>query len=367
MEIKLRYLGHSGLINVYSRRMGDSKIKHYHISIAQALINKMEGKTDLDVLKEYIEKTEGLKDINITIEQSGFPDLSKFGNSIPLYGYNISLTDISKTVLKDEPVLFKELLKVKSNGTLYTSLKEFNVLEKIYNKIVNTYNKVVKAVNSLTSKLPEFLNIKLPVTPNILQSSTQGFTHYISICFEAEDTKEAINALISDLKILLKKKLILGHLAMPSIMPVTNTVGAGNFYCIFCFPLLDSERVRTLTGEKIDGTLKLSSIGLKYEIFEGGISKWLNDVKPTDMFEVEEVNLYDSQTKEIQQQVLDSFNKSRDLVNEVSKKMRKKLKKSKVRNSRSSTTVGGTGSSGEYVPTKVKVDVDLVDDSEVDE
>lgn len=114
---------------------------------------------------------------------------------------------------------------------------------------------------------------------NFRREVTQA-VYLARICGQ-EQLDETIEALSEDLNQMQALGLIFGHLAMPRMTELQNTVGNGKkVYGVFAFPLVDSNQLMYLTGAKSyadlpqgwNTTKALQEFGIGSAVNEGGIA-----------------------------------------------------------------------------------------------
>lgn len=338
MSVVLRPLAVTCLSQKFARDMGNNKIRHYRVPLSLVIIKKLEGKDPVDLVKEHIEKTEGVKDIELEaysdeemfdIPGVSFDDEGAAFNTLPVeHVGGITMVDASHVVFDKERKLGRALMKVKSHGQIYQKNYYSNIFLKYRDRFAYRYNQfVVPVVNKMLYKLQGAdyctynFNVRQIRYMELKYVRDIHLAHFISIAFEASNIKEATEALLADLRILHKNKLIMGNLAMPKLAPLVDPVGANKkYFVLFCFPLVDSRRFLKVTGKSSPIELPtrdtLKMVGVKYETLESEV-KWLNDSPPERGYEIEEVYVGDITSDEARQQVIDGYNQALPLVKDI--------------------------------------------------
>jgi hypothetical protein len=356
--ITLKPVGTNSVTIRYARDMGNNKVRHYVLPLSLAVVKKFVGQDAYFVIRDYIKRTEGETDV-VFMENNpvDFFDVDEEMFEKKLLG-KFLVTDVSKMVLGDEPGIGRALTRVKSKSILYVWTHFPSVIHKTLLHFTEFYN------GSILPHLNKFLyriqgQKYDPYAPNPFVKQLRPIehggrlalrrvdpAHFISVAFEANDAEEAVKAFKADLRTLYKKKLILGNLCMPSIMGLTDMVGLGKYYTIFCFPIIDHHRLMKLAGKKSPLEMpdrdQLSFVGVKYETLEGDI-KWLDGKNTTDKFEIEEVFIKDLDAPDRQQMVLQAYSDSVEHVNAVASKMRENLKDMEKVHSGSHTVIDDRG------------------------
>ena len=361
-KVQLRQTATVSLHTTYARSMGGNKIKHYTIGLASSLIGMFTGeKPDtLQCVKEEIELEEGEK-VEIELLASGY-DLAK--DKMRSVG-GMMIEDAADAVLKDYPEIRKSLEQRKIQGCLH----QYNECSdpwkaKWLTPITGFINYwTIGKINSLLYKfqspnlqdlkdgmdrfeyLNEVNNIKLlPTLPMWGMVRKVTPCQYLTVAFEEDEVEAATASLINDLKILNDKELIMGHLALPSMILLADTIGSGKKTCaLFCFLFVDMDKLMKLTN--VDGPLNMPKkplrlLGVKNECFEGEIN-FLNGVDPRSKYEIEEVFVVGGMSAEKAHKVqVDNYNETVGFVNEVAKKAREDLQKIKKVSSNSETRGG---------------------------
>lgn len=346
-EVILRPVASTDLCARFARDMGENKIRHYVLPLSLALVKKFTGQDTEYVVRDFIKRTEGVNDVVF----KDFKNLSLFytddqpGKKKIVSGYTV--TDVSKLILGQDPSVARSLVKIKSASYLYQWNWYKTPLHKMYDWGIHYYNKfVVPRVNRLLMFLQgvdpnEYggfahqLMYKDPIYTRKVDPA-----HFISVAFESSDAERAVEAFREELRILDKNKLIKGHLCMPSVMALADTIGRGKFYVIFCFPIIDHDQLIKIKGMKSPLELpqkdQLSLVGLKYETMEGGV-KWFEGKEPRQIYEVEDVWIKDLDAPERDQMVMQCYETSKDHINSVASAMKEELKNTEKIVSKSET------------------------------
>lgn len=326
MSILLRPVAVTDLNIKYARDMGNNKLRHYVVPAMTAVAKQMTGETVQQAIRDFIAKTEGITDIVFDEEESQGVSFEQTEDGVAL-GAMMSPVEVSKIVLHRDREIGKALLKTKAYQMIHQTNYYPTRFHALMDRMRDTYNGFVPSINKLLYKLQgadyalhnPFVR-QLPHAP-LRFERVLNLVHFISVAFEANDTEKALEALRNDLRILNRAGVIMGHLAMPSVLRLANLTGFGNYYVLFCFPIIDAKRLQKVTKKgplEIPHRLPLNALlGTKYETLEGGVN-WLDGVAPEQKFdEIEFVNVTDYSTEIGRQAVLEAYEKSKDFVNEV--------------------------------------------------
>jgi hypothetical protein len=348
--IELRPLAQVDLSLRFARQMGGNKIRHYVLSGLDAVQGHILGKTPTEIVAEFIEKTEGEKVKFLPTSTSGRND-----------GKLLNIVDAS-VMLDDYPKIKKALEKVKSNSVLYqyTDYPSFGarilgVLAKPINALFSLINKrrlkaagLYKIENRFEylDRLNEIKLLPLLHVGHPIRRVEPAI--FLSVTFEAPDLQRAQQALVDDLKLLSDKGLILGHLAMPSMMIMADQTGSGfNTFTLFCFPFLDSKKIPKLLGISLAEFLQSPKSpchvpGVKYATYEG-MTKYLDGVDPASKYDIETVHVQFGLTQdELLQAHSESYKESVRTVNEAARNAAELYRDSIVRNKRSENIANNT-------------------------
>lgn len=319
----LRKLSQVWLNTTFARTMEDGSITHYSVPYDYSSNNPLKD------VKDYIMKTESKEgsEIEFVLEATASlvsPDT--FGN--------VNTQDVS-SILKHDPKVKKSLKKHKAQRLIHeTDLmskkdRVINFLARVANPKIVAINKVLIKIQKLSSE--ELMLGKgrlLPTISHRFGLRKYNFVKYICIAFEAPDYLEAQDALLSDLRILQDNDLIMGHLSMPSLIALADTIGSGHQMCaLFCFPIIDDAKLEKLIGKELLNANKLclKHLGVLYENLEGGIN-YLNDIDYHQKYKIKTITVTDLSYDKIQEEVKVAFNESIPTVNKAAAMTRKLLK-----------------------------------------
>lgn len=335
--VRLRPVAITDLSVRYARDMGDRKVRHYRVSAMQAVAKNLSGEDVTSLISDYIRQNENVDVI--------FESRTKIihGGQDAHRGAVLKAEDVSAIVLQRDSSLRKALSKRKP----YQLIEEYNYYPSIFHKaydvfadlfnrfIANPLNKLLmpRFVHGLghyiDQQLAERFQFKLPVPYMRYKFQRKlNLVRYIAVAFRASQTMEATQALLDDLRLLKRHKLIRGALAMPSVIELADTVGVGErYYVMFCFPLIDDAKLGKMIGEPLDyRSLTLNQLGCKYESHEGGVN-WLNGESPEKYYEIETVDISDPTTEEIRKMVIENYEAGVPLVNDIAKRHSDEIKK----------------------------------------
>lgn len=326
-KIQLRPTAIVDLSLSYARHMGENKVRHYRVSAMNLMIGKNVGRSTQDIVREFIKKTEGETDVE-------FVEIPKPKEQ---HSDNLTLRIKSQTdVLKNDKDIRKALEKKAIKSQLHQYKTYENTLDRYKDLVVYYYNHFTgdylfpepSKTLSAVRKFFRFFGFR----PN--NSYQFKYKHnivpctYLSVMFEEGEYEEAKKALLADLRVLQNHRLILGHLSMPSSIDLADTVGLGrNPTALFCFLFLDYEKLHEVLGTTpmTIPMLPLKPLGVKYESAEGSIN-YLNDVPFNKKYEIEVVEVTDFGMEEARQAHIDSFEASKEVVNDVASVMSEALK-----------------------------------------
>lgn len=339
MSIFLRPVAVTDLNIKYARDMGNNKLRHYVVPAMTAVAKQMTGDGVQQTIKEFIEKTEGITDI--VFDEPEAAGIAFIDDNDPhaenvIFGALASPVDVSKIVLGRDREIGKALIKTKAYQMIHQTNYYPTVFHAYMDRIRNFYNGMVIPINKALYKLQRAdYSVHNPFVRQLSQVPLKylrvmNLVHFISVAFEANDTEKALEAIRTDLRILHRAGVIMGHLSMPSILRLANLTGFGNYYVLFCFPIIDAKRLQKVTGKgplEIPHRLALNTLlGTDYETLEGGVN-WLDGVTPEQKFtDIEFVNVTDYSTEMGRQAVLDVYESSKNFVNEVAADQAKQLK-----------------------------------------
>jgi hypothetical protein len=362
MSIILRPVATFDLNVRFARDMGNKKVRHYLVRSQSLIMAHFTGKTAEDMVRDYIYEKEGTRGVEFhtlgTTSDSAVSAMLDFDLAEGMStGNALRIKDISNIVLKGHKSLSKALSKTNSHNLIHQYRHYNSVLDMVFDRFAWLYNKyIANNVNWLTGnrskERPIYRN-----TLNYLSYRSQlriSPVRFLSVAFKAEQVEYAVQALIEDLEILNKNRLLLGHLTMPSIMQLADSVGVGSLpYVVFCFPIVDEYKLNAMLEASgvnpNEVRLKLLEIGLKYESLEGGVGTLDNKPLNSD-YEIEEIDIAEFNADQARQATIDAFEASKDLVNVVAGMSRKNLANLEKVESRSVATLN-----------KLEVDVTLRD------
>lgn len=332
--IQLRPVAVTDLSVRYARDMGNKKIRHYRVSAMTSLINKFTGLSAQDMVRDFIKKEEGqdVEFLEQELEDEGF---GLIGEKTQTLAGGIQVADVSAIVLQRDRAIGKALTKIKSYNMILETNWYPTVFHKYYDSFVHLYNsKIAPRANRLLYRLQggEYGNYNafFYQMPFLRQIYIRDFdpAHFISVAFEASDATRALEAMRDDLRLLHEKRLIKGHLSMPSIMRLADTVGFGRYFVLFCFPIIDHRRLLKIqklnSPMELPSTNQLGPIGVRYETHEGSI-KWLDEVDPGKMYGIEEVNVTGMTSDEAHQAQIDSYNAAKPFFQKAAQRTKQNL------------------------------------------
>lgn len=338
--VQLRQTAITDLTLRYARHMGGNKVRHYVVpamtAYAQGLVGP-EGNYSggfKELVANYISRKEGVTDIEFV--ESARPASSD---------YTLCVEDVTKQVLKGEFWLKRALKKLKAKQFLI----EYKTFDSISQKLKEFYNSLVyRSYRGL--RLGGVKRFPLP-TFDTQYNRALHIVRFLTITCEEDELEQAFEALKQDLKILHKNGLIVGNLAMPSILALADTVGIGKkTYAVFCFPVINELRAQKLLKKtQLEMPLNyLELFGVKYESRESE-TRYLNGVDIASKYEIEVVEVMDDEAKlisiaERDKAVVDSYNTSREHVLRAAKKQSDFLKDhEKVSNSETHVHTDSSG------------------------
>lgn len=328
----LRQLAIVDLNIKFARKLEENKIRHYVVPAAYLYLNQLEANKPVSlIVKEYIKQTEG---IDVEFEPS--QDTNK-----PL-----KLTDVSNSILVGRNDITKALKKLKSQSMIHQTISYGTFTDKlkafINQNVINPINRTIfriKTGTSISNYGLRFAYGTIPYFTVTTKTNTVHLTHHIAVAFEEDQFVDASEVFVRDLSILTKNKLILGHLVMPSIMPLADTVGDGKkTYVLFSSIVIDSTVKNKLLGQ--DG--KLSSLGVQYECPEGGIN-YLDGVDPRSKYEIEEVNLMEGMHSKNNDVVIQNYNAIREESNRAARDMKTNMDNFDIEKSSQHTSIREPG------------------------
>jgi len=295
----------SSLEIVYSRRLTPHRLKHYTFHFSDILFS---GKSPDIFAIERIAKLEGI----------GLDEVEIKGGSLQgPPAEEVLKSKEAPSVLEGLSKVRKQLLKSKGYGLVHQYLvPKSNPLFCFLGRFIGSLNQLIGKVNLFLARI-RCLTIPTLPEPEYDHRMTQATC--LSIIFEAEDLEKAVSIFRNDLSTLADRKLIVGHLAMPSMMLLADTVGSGqSTYVMFCYLFLDQDRLAEVPGY-IPNSYKLQLgelLGIKCEGTEGGIG--CRDLEPSLKYNIERVCV-GSRIQERNDAHHDSYMESLEQVNKVGK------------------------------------------------
>jgi hypothetical protein len=315
-KVILRPVAITDLTLRYARHMGGNKVRHYALSAVLAMKEAILGSTadGRDLIKRYIESTE-----EVEVE---FLDAPKVSGGALNSGNPIHTEDVTKLVFtqpQDKKVV-RALKKLASKQILVQYQSYKSIFEKLYDKFIAV------PWNFLFSKLHLWhigcsaLNYKFERKIHLV--------HFLTVACDFDELPKAFEALRLDLTLLNDFGLIVGHLAMPSVIALADTVGLGKVpVVLFCFPVINEQKaVDLLKIQFVDLNPQfLKEFGVSYESPEGAINS-LHGKPFNEQYEIETVNVGDQLTYEENRQAqIASYEAAKDLVNEIASKQKEDL------------------------------------------
>lgn len=355
--ISLTELAVTDLSVKFARRMDGNKIIHYKANTINLLANLFsDGQTDLrstakNKVIDYIKASEG-NDVEVVFTRSKeFIADSNVGT--------MPTKDVSKVVLQNDPDITKAL-KQRYVQTQLLQYIEFDSKLIEYKFRVGRFinENIIKKVNSVLNKFfgktlvdDEFGKyvVSRYTLPYI---SLPKYNHnvtpcaYLSVSFEESKMQEGVDLLLSDLRSLNDRGLIMGHLAMPTMMPLADTVGSGQTtYVIFCFLFVDMNKMYKQDGKTamdyLDRKTSLNDMfGVKTMAYEGAIS----GAVLSDKYEIESVDISTFDYDKNHQARVDNFLETLPVVAESAKRAKARLDGTTVQSRSSETVVNSSGS-----------------------
>lgn len=330
--VKLRQVAITDLSVRYARDLGNKKIRHYRVTSMAMIISKFTGQTAEDLIRDFIMKEEGAE-VEFLSPQKPDEGFGLIGSLTTTVG-GMQIADVSAVVLQRDRAVKNALLKIKAHSTLLETNYYRTVFHKYYDKFVWRYNKsMAPRINRLLYKLQggnyDSYSASFYQVPylSLIYRRDVDPTHFISVGFEAGDATRALEVMREDLRLLHKKRIIKGHLSMPSIMRLADTVGAGRYFVLFCFPVIDHRRlaeVLKVKFEELPSRDSLSLVGAKYETSEGGI-KWLDEVDPTKMYAIEEVDVVPITSDEMRDLTMKSYEESKPFFQKAAQRTKEAM------------------------------------------
>ena len=304
----------------YARKMSENTIRHYIVPMSMTVMSHFSGNTPDNLVKEYIKENEG---IDVIVE----PVVSRTDNSL-------KVTNVSNSVLAGRNDIKRALSKFTTKQLIHQTPvygSKFDTFKAMINwKVILPINNLIarfKTGKSIPNSVPMSYHTGIPYFRVAQKYNKVHLTHYLVIAFQEDEFKDAAKALVKDLDILLKNKLILGNLTMPSLVPLADTVGDGKkVYALICYVLIDSDVKEKLIGKEEYGSPKpsLKQIGIKYECAEGSVN-FLDNIDPRDKYEIEEINIADGINEKNRQAYIESYNSTVEHVNSVAQDMNNKM------------------------------------------
>jgi hypothetical protein len=345
-KVQLRETAIVDLNTTFARKMGENKIRHYKVPYSKVIL----GFDPLELVKQHIEAQEGPSEFEV----------SDISFSAPQYEGGVIQYKDASFILDAYPDLEAALRALSVKSTIHQDVTIFPLSwkQKVFNLLFPYANKVIGAVNAVLrffqrKKIAElnklwdqvhYFNFEedlekayavqrsvvllRPLEPYIEDETRQyNVATSLVVGFEEGEEEEAAEALVNDLKLVHDKALIKGHLCMPSLIQLADTVGSGKkWYALFCIFFLDNARARFYSGcdEKVSFIEVEKKLGLKNSVPEGGVN-YLNGISPTEKYDVEYVYVASSY-EENRKASEEAYQESRPVVEKVTKEVRKLIK-----------------------------------------
>lgn len=326
MPVRLRQVAITDLNYRFARDMGNNKIRHYLISYQAYLANHFVGKSVESMISEYLRDVENETEVEFLPARGPIQLVSR-----PLLNGSNSTNDIidaSSIVLARDSKVRKALSRIKTTSTLHQTT---TAKRRLFDLLADKYNRYIAyPINKLLYTLQGYDNtyyqpyVRQLRLIQIDRKPVINPVRFLAIAFLDEDANEALEQLRSDLRILQSKNLILGHLAMPSIMGLADTVGFGsNAYVLFCFPIINQAVLEKLIqSESADKwSMSLRLVGVKNETLEGG-TNWLGNKTREDKYLIEEVDIFQNSKDLNYEKMVENYNNTKDAINDHAKKMK---------------------------------------------
>lgn len=276
---------------VYAEDLGNNKVNHYTLSIPYCVTK---NRPVDELLKEALSARLNI-DPN-TIEISYLPNITKI------------ISEPAPMVLENHPKIRKELEKVKCDSFIYQyteilpGVRFYHriirwVSEKI-NYVITQLNYRLASIQRMFNKVEdEDLLTQVNYRPFLLPTLPLKSTYvrkcvpcsYLSVAFTDDQAEDAAMCLFGDLKTLSDQGLIMGHMSMPEMMILSDTVGNGKKnFVLYCFVFVNLEKVCKITDKDYSKMANLplkNFLGIITEGYEGSIG--------FDMREPIEINTVD--------------------------------------------------------------------------
>lgn len=351
--ITLKTLAVTNLSCVFARRFEGNKIRHYVVGSDALIYAETMKKSAQDLVKEYIKKTEN-EDVEILPYSS---ENKLFPESDLVMGTTLKVKDVSDLVLKNDPSIREALEAKKIEHLVHQYNHEYSFSERFFNPLKTVLNVGIQLVNRVLSRLQGYKyedalmrewqdndSWEIPAKSMKLVPYFQVLPEYVrrvvpvrflSISFEEDRLEEATELLRNDLRTLDDRGLIFGHLAMPSLILLADTIGSGKSqYALFCFLAVDDYKLYEQEGTDVweamgpDGKCLVLNklLGLKTETCEGGINH-LEDVY--NKYQIE--NIYVRlDADQLHEAYLQSYKDSVPMVNAVAAQSKSFLETKKI-------------------------------------
>lgn len=148
-----------------------------------------------------------------------------------------------------------------------------------------------------------------------------------SVTYEEGDEAKAAEVLLQDLRIVHGYKAILGHLAMPTRIALSNATGSGKkIYALFCFFFAEFYTIpgwNPLTAPRAPSPFP----GVRTAAYEGGIGS-VSELDYTNRYDIEHIEVLNTY-EENRNASIDAYKESVPTVNAVAKAMDARIKKMK--------------------------------------
>jgi hypothetical protein len=345
----------------YARHMGGNKVRHYVLPalvvVKESLIGDDGGK---NFLKHFIAETEGITDVEFVEARHQARHQAKTGQSAPLI-----LEDVTDLVFNQpgDSKVVRSLKKLSAKQLIVEYHWYSSIFGKLYDKFIAfPWNRLLFRFNFWSTRFAA-LDCKYQHKFHRVKSLT--------VACKLDELHRAFEVLRQDLCTLNDLGLIEGHLAMPSVVELADTVGLGkNNVALFCFPVINEQRAsKLLKKQQFElPNLYLELFNVISETPEGEIG-YLDGVDLKDKYDIEEVQVGSDTfgellltSDEARDAHISSFENAKDWVNEVSSTQKKQL--AKLEKESNSTTIfeesiDENGNPGKGFAVAVNVDVKL--------
>ena len=331
--IKLHRLAVTTLSLDYSRELLSDgpkrKLRHYKVPMSWPLLK---GQTADALVRDYIAKTDGVSTSDIIIDSP--PIVVETAQGL-VQGPAI-ITKECPEILVGLPKVKKQLERHKCDTLIYQyvgtlpSLKDrlYNVFSEFVNRVTSLINRPLAAIQRL------FLRIKpsgddiwfcdrrikfIPAMKLIPRPHHIVPCRFLAVAFEQSDTEKAIEIMRTDLSKLADQDLILGHLAMPSIIELADTIGSGQkTYALFCFLFVDEGKLLKSNGLtyldlKPNELMLRKLLGLRTESYEGSLTV-IAELDHHQKYDIEVVSIGQEERESRHEAYIESYHKQREAI-----------------------------------------------------